>query len=207
MRFKLFNLPVHVSPSFLIMLAIIGSMNSRGDNQRMIFIFVAIFTAVLIHELGHALTARWFGMKPEIELSFIGGQASWVELRRLDYRKRCLITFAGPGIGLIFGVIFYLIVFLIHDLPIPARDFLREHYYYFFLLNIFNLIPIYPMDGAKGIEALIGWKKGHVNQLTMDKLSFNTALACGAAAIYYRQYFILAIFAYFGFLSYKKIKS
>ena len=84
---------------------------------------------------------------------------------------------------------------------------MREHYYYYFLLNIFNLLPIYPMDGAQGLESLVGWKKGHVNQFTMHKISFNTALACGVAALYYRQYFIVAIFGYFGYLSYKKIKS
>ena len=207
MKFKVFNLPIHVNSSFLIVVAILSAMNSGNDSRLMVFRFVALFSAVLVHELGHALVARWYGMKPEIELNFIGGQASWVELKRLDYRKRCLITFAGPGVGLLFGVIFYGLVFFVHALPPVMRDFLREHYYYYFLLNIFNLIPIYPMDGAQGLEFLIGWVKGHVNQLTVHKISFNTAVVCVGLSLYVGQWPIALILGYFGYMSYRRLKA
>ena len=85
LRFRLFDIPVVVRPSFLLIAAIIGFSWASQPSRALIWIGV-IFVSILIHELGHALTARGFGSEVAIELNAVG-RAGHVG-NRVQSRKR-----------------------------------------------------------------------------------------------------------------------
>ena len=104
-RFTIFGIPVEVQPFFWISLILIGT-DSRADSPEEIFkivLFVlAGFISILIHELGHALTARSFGASVQITLQAFGGYAAYVG-GQTDRLRSFLITAAGPGIQILLG--------------------------------------------------------------------------------------------------------
>src|SRR6187455_2383846 len=94
MRFHLFGIPITVDPFFLIGLLLVWSW--AGENQA--GLFAALFVGVLtvVHELGHALTARRFGATSSITLNLLVGWASYAAPRPLTRRQRNTISLAGP---------------------------------------------------------------------------------------------------------------
>src|SRR4051794_40906629 len=91
------GIDVFLHPTFLLLLAYEGLM--RGGIGS-IFLVSTVFGCVLLHELGHALTARRFGIETEdITLSPIGGVA---RLRRMPRAPgaELLIALAGPAVNL-----------------------------------------------------------------------------------------------------------
>ena len=68
--------------------------------------WVAImFAGVLMHELGHALTARAFGQRPFITLHGLGGLTTWRATGAMSPGRRLLIAAAGPSVGIAIGVV------------------------------------------------------------------------------------------------------
>jgi len=126
MEFSLFNLPIKVRNSFFLLIGVLSYMWGRGNTQTSVLLFVTFFTAILTHELGHALFARWFGMKPRIEIHGMGGVTIWQSMKRLDFRQRFVISFAGPGTGLVLAGIFFLILH-IPNMPVLLRELLSLH--------------------------------------------------------------------------------
>ena len=69
-------MPVTVRSSFLIVAALIGFLGVGSIEQTIAWIFI-VFVSILIHELGHAFTARRFGSQVAIELNGFGGLTRW----------------------------------------------------------------------------------------------------------------------------------
>ena len=106
MRFSVLGIPVRVDPFFLVGLLMIWSW--AGSNRAGLFaaLFVGVFT--LVHELGHAVTARHFGAASAISLNLLVGWASYASPRPLTRKQRNIISLAGPftQIGLAVPVLF-----------------------------------------------------------------------------------------------------
>ena len=69
--FRIFNIPVRVEPWFWVTLALIGGALRANTKEALIavlFFLLAGFISILVHELGHALTARFFRHRVEIVL-------------------------------------------------------------------------------------------------------------------------------------------
>jgi Zn-dependent protease len=157
-RFSIFGIPVEIQPFFWISLVILGGASS-ADSSAAIFriaIFVlAGFISILVHELGHALTARAFGAYSAITLQAFGGFAahSGVSLNRW---QSFLVTAAGPGIQLLLG----LAVMLVFSLGVrPSPDgyyFLMTLMLISFFWAVLNLLPVLPLDGGQMLHALLG---------------------------------------------------
>ncbi len=200
MEFTLFNLPIKVRGSFFVLIGLLGFMWGRG-NPTVIFAYVlTLFTAILIHELGHALFARWYGMKPRVEIHGLGGVTIWQTMKRLDYRKRFIISFAGPGIGLVFAAIFFAVL-QIPNLPDFLTVLLILHFKIYLFLNLLNLLPIRPLDGAEVLSTFLGWRNGSVNEVQIEKISFGTAVGCAIYSFFVLNAPILAAMA--GYLAYR----
>jgi len=74
-------------------------------------LLVAVFTCVLLHEYGHALMARWFGVETkDIIITPIGGLARLQGMPRRPIEE-FMITIAGPLVNLVIAIIFALIIF------------------------------------------------------------------------------------------------
>lgn len=186
-RFTIFGIPVEVQPFFWITLIILGGAGG-ADSKVAIFnivLFVlAGFISILVHELGHALTARKYGANVHIVLQAFGGYAAYSGVR-MDRRQSFLVTAAGPGAGLtlLFAVLagmcaFYgaaevsamtgLELFGIRPdfLPIELFTLSQEKPFVFSLLMNFiwinfwwsalNLLPVIPLDGGHMLNAAMG---------------------------------------------------
>src|SRR5262245_29849784 len=103
---KIFGIPVKIDPSFLIICALLAySRLSQPD--LLIEWLIVIFVSILIHELGHALVVRSFGLSPQITLYSMGGLTSWKAEKSFSHAKHIVISLAGPFAGFLFaGIVF-----------------------------------------------------------------------------------------------------
>ncbi|WP_028981974.1 site-2 protease family protein [Sporocytophaga myxococcoides] len=157
--------------TFLLLLLWIGfSAYRQGATTPEILLTVSfiltVFICVLLHEFGHALTAKKFGIATKkITLLPIGGLAS-IERIPEDPKKELWITLAGPMVNVIIALVLYLIL---GDKVIPTEDrtniisantFFQSLFWINVTLVIFNIIPAFPMDGGRILRALLAIKIG-----------------------------------------------
>jgi stage IV sporulation protein FB len=121
LRFVLFGFPIRVQVLFWLIAIVIGATLSH-DAGIILLIVVAVFASILVHELGHAIAMRRYGMDSHIVLYWMGGLAipgsqvrsSWdISYRqppRQTHLQQIIICLAGPGAGfLLAGLIILLI--------------------------------------------------------------------------------------------------
>lgn len=157
-RFSIFGIPVCVQPFFWITLALIGGAlraNSPSAILELCLFLIAGFISILIHELGHALTARHFGASSEIVLQAFGGYAahSGVSLTR---PQSFLVTAAGPFVQILLGIILFLLIPRLPEISAFGRKFLSDLMGISIIWALLNLLPVLPMDGGRMLEAILG---------------------------------------------------
>jgi stage IV sporulation protein FB len=191
-RFSIFGIPVEIQPFFWVSLVILGGA-TQADSAAAIFqiaLFVlAGFISILVHELGHALTARAFGAQCSITLQSFGGYAAYagVSLNRL---QRFLVTAAGPGIQIVLGIAVLL--------SIPYIPFLNHHSWYLlrtlmfisFFWSILNLLPVLPLDGGQMLNAILGPQRIKITLWT----TIVVAIAASLSMYTYTRSIIFPIF-------------
>ncbi len=187
---KLFGIPVQLHWSFgLIFLGVlyIGFRDNMdwAAIGLLALLMLALFFCVLLHEFGHALTARRYGVRTrDIILSPIGGVA---RLERLPEKpiQEFYVAIAGPLVNV--GIIAALSPYFLF---VPAETMqevqsLIQHYFgirdrvftqnmtlldsFLFLLialngtlAVFNMLPAFPMDGGRVLRALLSMQLGRV---------------------------------------------
>jgi Zn-dependent protease len=191
--FRLFGIPVTIHPSFLLIAALLGL--SGGSLELIVAWVVVVFVSILIHELGHALTARSYGAEVAIELNGIGGLTSWsVPGKELSPGRRALIAAAGSGVGLLFGGM----VFLIDRFTGPYDGVAEFVVYYLIRVNVLwgllNWLPIRPLDGGHLFTSLLQKVIPTKANLIANVVFFITAAAALAFALW-RQLIFLALLA------------
>jgi stage IV sporulation protein FB len=175
LRFNLAGFPVRVHPLFWLIALLLGS--ASGDIlQILIWVFV-VFVSILIHELGHALAFRRYGLSSQIILHFSGGLTvpestlwgnRWANVA-LGPNEQIFISVAGPGAGFIFAALIIAAVLIAGGSIITTKVFGFIPFPGFALLpfggsilgafvtallwvNLFwgliNLMPVYPLDGG-----------------------------------------------------------
>jgi stage IV sporulation protein FB len=192
-RFSLFGIPIEVRPWFWITMLIFGSLWTGSGNSREAIILIGLFViagflSILVHELGHALVGRAFGAPTAIVLEAFGGYASF-PANAFTRGQNFLVSAAGPGIQLVWGGLFLLIL-LFGNLPDTLiQNFVSYSVTVSFIWAIFNLLPILPMDGGRLVEHTLGPKRTR----TTLWISFATAVVVTILGLLSKQYFI-AIF-------------
>lgn len=157
------GIPIRIHFTFVLFLVWLG-WPSRGAEGRFALLLVpAIFFCVLLHELGHALTAKRFGIGiKDITLYPIGGIAMLAG--RPNARQEFWITVAGPAVNLVIaGVLFPILLAL--RLPLPSfqtdmqqQGLLTALLEANLLLFGFNMIPAFPMDGGRILRSLLAMR-------------------------------------------------
>ena len=106
-HFVLFGFPVRVHPFFWLATLFLGS-NSENLQSLLAWI-AAVFVAILVHELGHALVMRAYGLRPAITLHGLGGvtsdRGSGQFVPRLYAFEQILISLAGPAAGFLLAAV------------------------------------------------------------------------------------------------------
>jgi len=127
---------------------------------------LALFGCVILHEFGHILMARRFGVRtPDVILLPIGGVA---RLERIpeEPRQEFLIAIAGPMVTLLIAVVLYVGLVLSGSPPSLASfapdtgSFAARIMFVNVWLLAFNLIPAFPMDGGRVLRALLATRVG-----------------------------------------------
>jgi Zn-dependent protease len=167
---KYLGIDVYIHWTFWILILWIVLAHMRAGEpfaqslQGVLFI-LALFVCVVLHEFGHALTARQFGIATrDVTLYPIGGISSLEKLPD-DPRQELLVAIAGPAVNLIIAGLLWLLLNAIgqpFDLAkvSDAKDvteipFLWGLFYANLILPIFNLIPAFPMDGGRALRAFL----------------------------------------------------
>jgi stage IV sporulation protein FB len=147
----LFRIPVRLHVSMLIFPFIAFSWVEGSGLPQLLTaagLTLLLFGSIVAHELGHALTARRFGVHTlDIVLTPIGGMARIVDMPSTP-RHEIVIAVAGPIVSLAIGVTALAALFLL-PLPALALDGLGILTWINLMLGLFNLIPALPMDGGR----------------------------------------------------------
>lgn len=193
LRFRLFGMPVTVRTSFLIIAALIGFAGVNNTEFTIAWI-VIVFVSILIHELGHALTARSFGSDVAIELNGLGGLTRWnVPGGEITPGRRALIAAAGSATGLAFGGLVWALASAFGPYGSLTGFILNSTIYVNVFWGLLNWLPIRPLDGGHLLETLLE-KVAPVRGEAIAKVIFvATAAGALAFAIWQRLVFIAVL--------------
>jgi Zn-dependent protease len=166
---------------------------------------LAVFVCILLHEFGHILMARRFGVRtPDVILLPIGGVA---RLERIpdEPRQELLIAIAGPAVTLAIVIVLWVLLQLTHQ-PImeglsPGRPIFLKLFVANVWLLLFNLIPAFPMDGGRVLRALLASRLGLVRGTRIAaSLGQMLAVAGGVYGLLVINEPFLVLIAFFVFL-------
>ncbi|MBG0812185.1 site-2 protease family protein [Methylosinus sp. H3A] len=155
---------VRIHITFLLLLAWIGFSAYRSGGaiaarDSVIFITL-IFTCVVLHEFGHILMARRFGIvSTEVTLLPIGGVANLDHMPEKPYQE-LLVALAGPAVNIVIAAILFAALGTFQPEALTQLD--DPHLNVFarlaaanLFLALFNLIPAFPMDGGRVLRAAL----------------------------------------------------
>ncbi|NOY91916.1 MAG: hypothetical protein GXP55_12035 [Deltaproteobacteria bacterium] len=212
LEFRLLRIPVRIHVWFLITGFFLWQLQTEGSDSTRglptLLVTIAILAqGVLMHELGHALVGRSYGLSPRIELLALGGLTWWDGGEPLTPRRRILVSFAGPAVGLVLGapaLVWALMAPPAHPVAAYALSF-------FWFVNfgwaIFNLMPMMPLDGGNIMAAVFEIFSRERGRLMARYVSFGVIglLVAGAAAL---EDGLLAVFlAFLAFGNYQGMKA
>jgi len=217
--FTIFGIRVRAHASLVLTIALVlllGLGPGFGWQDRVQSMSI-LFLIVLLHEFGHCFAARWVGgQADEIVMHPLGGLALAQAPRR---PWPTFVTVAGgPAVNvvicLICGAILYALSGWVPWNPFgftkPIRNFegwldvWRYSYWIYqisFTLLIFNLLPIFPLDGGQMLQSILWPKFGYYKSMNFACVTGMIGAVLGGMVALATFNFMLALLAYFGFMT------
>lgn len=168
---------------------------------------ISVFISVLVHELAHAWVANLKGYQVYgINIDIFSGSASIDN--NMHERDSIPIVAAGPISNVLLAGIGFLLVFILpHDTLVLAKDFIVSFITVNVVLAIFNILPIFPMDGGRIVKDLLVLKMR--DRRKAKRIAATISLIFSALLLVYSIYtlsLILILFSgYFGYLALKDL--
>ena len=134
LNFSVFGIPVRVHPAFLVLPVVLGASLLRDPEYNAGLILIGLiaifFVSVLVHELGHSLAFRYYGLPSRIVLYWMGGLAipesasSFGAPRRsgLTPNQQIVVSLAGPGMGFLLAALLVGLVYAIGGQILYEQD-------------------------------------------------------------------------------------
>lgn len=188
-RLVAFRIPIRVHPSFwLAAILFCGNTDHPlvSPAQYLFLWVICFFVSILVHELGHAFTAEFFGWPSEIVLYFGGGLAFTHRYHNNTPGRSILVSLMGPVAG-------FLLLALVIGLEqiLDARGLFNNVYrdllfQFLKFMNLYygllNLLPVLPLDGGRILESfceLVRFRRPQAITLRIG------AVVSGLAAYYF----------------------
>jgi Zn-dependent protease/CBS domain-containing protein len=201
---------VRIHLTFFLLLAWIGFIyylqgGTAAAFEGLVFILL-LFTCVLLHEFGHALAARAYGIPtPDITLLPIGGVA---RLQRMPDKpgQELVVALAGPAVNVLIALVLYLYLGRMAGLDELARledphvGMAAKLLAVNVMLVLFNLLPAFPMDGGRVLRALLAMRLSYA-QATQIAASIGQGMALlfGFLGLFFNPLLIfIALFVFLG---------
>ncbi len=167
------GIDVYVHATFLLLIGWVGYSHWLEHQQwsevlNGILFILALFLCVVLHEYGHALTARKYGIKTrDITLYPIGGVA---RLERMPDKpiEELWVALMGPAVNVVIAAGLFAYLFFtqslvpLNELTVASGSFAERLMTVNLSLVLFNLIPAFPMDGGRVLRALLAMRMEYV---------------------------------------------
>ncbi|HEX8201825.1 MAG TPA: site-2 protease family protein [Isosphaeraceae bacterium] len=236
LRFRVLGFPTRIHPLFWLVTAFLGGLGRDGTTPLEVVLWIAcVFVSILVHELGHALVARFHGAWPAIILHGFGGLCVYNEHQ--PPRQRLAVLFCGPGAGFVLCALTLAVGAAAFRLTagealallgaqvgitggalrgalkvysageVPATIFWNLIHINFWW-GLVNLLPIWPLDG--------GQMTGEVLKLVdarrpMRRTHIAGMFASGLLAVLvyklWQDSFLTLFFAYFAFINFQMLQA
>jgi Zn-dependent protease len=221
---KAFGIPLFVHPTFLLIVFWV-LYQSRGQGAfASVFVLtwvLTVFACVVLHELGHALTARYFGISTvDITLYPIGGVARLSRLTERPHEELC-IALAGPAVNVVIAALLTPLLLVAAIARVPFSDLesfslaegalpiLAKFTMCVWVSNIglviFNMIPAFPMDGGRVLRALLSAWLGHVRATDIaGRIGLVMAMLLAALAVFSGNPMLLLVALFVAFVGHQE---
>lgn len=208
---RLLGIEVYLHFTFLLLLAFLGfafwqSTQELAAAFRGVMFIVALFGCVLLHELGHALMARHYGIGTrDITLLPIGGVARLESMPEKPMQE-FWVALAGPAVNVVIAALLFVGLALtngfrpLEDMSMTGDGALQRLMIVNVFLVLFNLLPAFPMDGGRVLRALLAIVQGRRRATVIAaNIGQMMAILFGILGFLYNPFLIfIAIFVYLG---------
>lgn len=209
--FRAGGVGIYVHVTFFLLLIWVGVENylvkHRWEDAVAGVVFIlALFTIVVLHEFGHAMMARRFGVQTrDITLLPIGGVARLDRIPE-DPKQELAIAIAGPAVNVLLAVLFYCVLAMESHLP-AVREHVSVGSHILWnltrinvVLAVFNLLPAFPMDGGRVLRALLATRMNYVRATNIAaRIGQAMAVVFGIVGLFVNPLLVLvAVFVWMG---------
>lgn len=185
------GIPVCIEPWAVVcagLLVLLGLVRGgvSGMHGQFVTVLMLLFS-VIAHEFGHALAARQSGIGTrQVRLVPLGGYAE-LDRAPASLKEECLIVGAGPAVNLLLAALSY---------PFSGQATVQQWCLVNISLCIFNLVPVFPLDGSRLLRALLYPRvaPARITPLMQTVARVSAALVATAALILRRTDLFLAFF-------------
>jgi Zn-dependent protease len=208
---RIAGIDVYMHGTFLVLLAWVA-LSHYLEHHRIVdavsgvLFILALFGIVVLHELGHALTARHYGIRTrDITLLPIGGVA---RLDRMpdDPKQELVVAFAGPVVNVVLAAALFLLMpsttspTILGELQQIGDGIVAKLAWVNVGLAAFNLIPAFPMDGGRVLRALLALRMDYVRATNVAaEVGRGLALMFGLVGLFANPLLIfIALFVWAG---------
>lgn len=206
---RIFGIDVYIHATFVLLLGWVAFSHISGGAgaiYRGLALVVAVFTIVVMHELGHALVAKRFGIRTrDITLLPIGGVS---RLERIPEKpiEELLVTAAGPAVNVVLALLLWATLAFTGvsasptGIGVVGGAFLTKLMWINVSLAVFNLLPAFPMDGGRVVRAALALRMDHVRATEIAaRLGQGMALLFGVIGLFFNPMLLLiALFVWMG---------
>jgi len=202
-RFQISGVPVEVTPAFWIVTVVLAA--ARLNQPWMLLEWVAVvFVSVLVHELGHAVTAQGMGCTVRVQLHAMGGSAFHQGVELTPW-QRALIALAGPLAGVALGAVVYVAAQLLGDGKDPVMErVLLDALWVNWGYGLLNLLPILPLDGGHVMQEVVNVFSRRKNETAAVFISLLVAVVLLLVALQLQMRSVLFLLGWIAISQYQR---
>lgn len=205
------GIDVYLHTTFFLLIGWIGLSYWLQENSVIaalvgIGFILALFASVVLHEYGHALTARRYGVKTrDITLYPIGGVASLERIPE-EPRQELWVALAGPLVNVVIAAVLFIGLLVtgnlepISSMSLTGGSFVQRLMVTNLALVGFNLLPAFPMDGGRVLRSLLAMRMEYVSATQIAaSIGQGMAFVFGFIGLFRNPFLLfIAFFVYIG---------